>query len=131
MIKAGGGIRARAVHRGVRALGTVAVAVEVQSVAVEAQALDTRSEQVEHLVALLELGEARLVADDLRPDERPELGLRNAQLFLAERCEIAEDPHEEPGVDELGQERRRLGQQYVPYVRPAWSRARAGVPRSR
>lgn len=81
MIKAGGGVRDRAVHRGVRALGTVAVAVEVQSVAVEAQALDTRSEQVEHLVALLELGKARLVADDLRPDERPELGLRNAQLF--------------------------------------------------
>jgi proteasome assembly chaperone (PAC2) family protein len=57
------------VHGGVRALGAVTVAVQMQSVAVEAQPLDTRSEQVERFVALLELREEPVVAEDLRPDE--------------------------------------------------------------
>ena len=56
-------------HGGVRALGAVAVAVQVQPVAVEAQPLDTGSEQVERFVALLELREQLVVTEDLSPDE--------------------------------------------------------------
>lgn len=40
VIKAGGGVRDGALHGGVRALGAVAVAIEVQPISVQTQALD-------------------------------------------------------------------------------------------
>ncbi len=96
---------------GVRAGGAVPVAVEVEAVAVEAEPLDLGGEEVEELVPLLEVGEARLVADDLGADQLPEVGLGDAELGGAERCQVAEDADEQAGVDELRQEVRGLGQQ--------------------
>jgi hypothetical protein len=59
----------RAVDDGVGALGPVAVAVAIQAVAVETEAFYARRQHVEHLEALLELGKAGVVAQDLGSDE--------------------------------------------------------------
>ena len=54
---------------GVRALRPVPVAVQMQTVAVEAEALDTGGQHVEHLEPVLELGEPGVVPEDFRPDK--------------------------------------------------------------
>lgn len=108
------GVRYGAVHGGVRTPGVVAVAVEMEAVAVEAEAGDPRGEQVEGGEAILEAGEAAVVPEDLASQEGPEVVFGEAELLLAERRQVPEDTDEEAGVDELGEEGGVFGEQDGP-----------------